>query len=85
MAFLQQAGEMTGIDFSQAVGHLQESISFIPEVAGAIQQGDLVKAALCFERVAEAETKAFTELSKTAVAALSSARAWPADCRRSPV
>jgi hypothetical protein len=70
IAFLQQAGEMSGVDFSEAVGHLQESISLIPEVAGAIQQGNLTKAAFCFERVAEAETKAFTELSKTAVAAL---------------
>jgi hypothetical protein len=68
--YLQQAGEMTGIDFSQAVKHLRESISFIPEVAGAIQQGDIVKAALCFERVAEAETKAYTELSKVLGAAL---------------
>jgi hypothetical protein len=55
---------MTGIDFSEAVRHLQESISFIPEVAGAIQQGDLVKAALCFERVAEAETKTYMALTK---------------------
>jgi hypothetical protein len=47
ITFLLQAGEMTEIDFSKAVRHLQESISFIPEVAGAIQQGDLAKAALC--------------------------------------
>jgi hypothetical protein len=47
IAFLQQAGEMTGIKFSEAVGYLQETISIIPEVAGAIQQGDLAKAALC--------------------------------------
>jgi hypothetical protein len=70
IAFLHQAGEMAGVDFSESVGYLQESISIIPEAAGAIQQGDLVKAALCFERVAVAETKAYTELSKTAIAAL---------------
>ena len=64
IAFLQQAGEMTGIDFSQAVGHLQESLSFIPEVAGAIKQGNLLKAALCFERIAEAEVKAYAALNK---------------------
>jgi hypothetical protein len=55
---------MSGVDFSQPVGLLQESISFIPEIAGAIQQGDLVKAALCFEQIAEAETKAYLALNK---------------------
>jgi hypothetical protein len=70
IAFLQQAGEMAGVDFSVAVGHLQESISFIPEVAGAIQQNNLAKAALGFEQVAEAEAKAFSALSKAVGATL---------------
>jgi hypothetical protein len=64
IAFLQQAGEMSGVDFSEAVGHLQEPILFISEVAGAIQQNDLEKAARCFEHMAEAETRAYTALSK---------------------
>jgi hypothetical protein len=70
IAFLQQAGEMSGVDYSQAVGYLQESISLIPEVAGAIQLNDLARAALGFERVAEAETRAFSALSKAVGAAL---------------
>jgi len=70
IAFLQEAGEMAGIDFTKAIGHLQESISFIPEVAWAIQQNDLSKAALCIERVAEAETLAYELLSEQVGAAL---------------
>ena len=70
IAFLQQSGEMAGVDFSQAVEHLQETISVIPEIAGAIQQNDLQKAALCFERVAEAETLAYVMLSKAVGVAL---------------
>ena len=70
IAFLLQAGEMARVDFSEAVGHLQESISSIPEIAGAIQQNDLARAALGFERVAEAETRAFSALSKAVGAAL---------------
>jgi len=70
IAFLHQAGQMAGVDFSEAVGHLQESISLIPEAAGAIQLNDLVRAALGFERVAEAETRAFSALRKAVGAAL---------------
>jgi hypothetical protein len=70
IAFLQQAGDMSGGDFSQAVGYFQESISLIPEVAEAIQLNDLARAALGFERVAEAETRAFSALSKAVGAAL---------------
>jgi hypothetical protein len=70
IAFLQQAEEMSGLDFSQVVGHFQGSISVIPEIAGAIQQDDLARAALGFERVAEAETRAFSALRKAVGTAL---------------
>ncbi|HVP21414.1 MAG TPA: hypothetical protein VMS73_06085 [Anaerolineaceae bacterium] len=70
IAFLQQAREIAGVDFSEAVGHFQESISVIPEIAGAIRQNDLARAALGFERVAKAEISAFSALSKAVGTAL---------------
>jgi hypothetical protein len=69
IAFLQQAGGISGVDFSQAILYLQESISIIPEIAGAIQQNDLAIAAMGFKRVSDAETIAFSALSKAVCAA----------------
>ncbi|GAP12413.1 NlpC/p60-like transpeptidase [Longilinea arvoryzae] len=62
--FLKEAGEMAGLDFSPAVGWLNESMAIVPGLAGAIRQADLEKAAACFDRFAEAETKAFLEMAK---------------------
>jgi hypothetical protein len=64
IAFLQEAEAMAGIDFSRTVCHLRESIAVIPELADAIRRNDLDKAAACFDRMAEVETKAFTELNR---------------------
>ncbi len=64
IAFLQEAGPFAGLDFSGAIGWLSESMATIPELAEAIRGSDLGKAAACFDRVADAETKAFAELSK---------------------
>jgi hypothetical protein len=55
---------MAGLDFSTAISRLRESIAAIPEVAEAIRRNDLEEAAACFDRVAEVEAEAFTELSK---------------------
>ncbi|HVP20925.1 MAG TPA: BtrH N-terminal domain-containing protein [Anaerolineaceae bacterium] len=64
IAFLQEAGEMAGLDFSGAVDHLRESIAIVPGLAGAIQQNDLEKAANCLDQIAEVEAKAYSGLSK---------------------
>lgn len=55
---------MVGLDFSPAIGHLRDSIAINPELAGAIQQIDLGKAALNLARIAEVEARAYTELGQ---------------------
>jgi hypothetical protein len=62
VAFLQDAGEMAGIDFSRAIQRLCESMEAVPELAGAIERRDLQRAGTCFERMAAAETAAYREL-----------------------
>lgn len=69
VVFLQEAGRLAGLDFSQAIMEMGESIDTIPELAGAIQRNDLEKAATCFDRVAEAEAAAYRELAKIVGAA----------------
>ena len=64
IAFLQEAGEATGLDFSEAISQLHESMATIPILAEAIRQNDLETAATCFNRVADAETGAYVELSR---------------------
>lgn len=59
IAFLQEAGALAGLDFSVAISRLRESIATIPELAEAICRNDLKEAAACFDRVAEAEAKAY--------------------------
>jgi hypothetical protein len=64
IAFLQEAEAMAGLDFSEAINHLRESISVIPELAHAIRRKDLGEAAACFDHMAKAETKVYTGLSR---------------------
>jgi hypothetical protein len=64
ITFLQEAGIMTGLDVSQAVRWLSESMATVPELAGAICRVDLRTAAACFGHIAEAETQAYRELSR---------------------
>jgi hypothetical protein len=64
IAFLQEAGEMAGLDFSLAVQRLCESMGVVPELAEAIRQKELEKAGACFAHMAEAETEAYLELSR---------------------
>ena len=66
IAFLQEAGAMAELDFSAAISRLRESPAVIPELAEAIRRNDLDQAAACFERIAEVETEAYTELSRIA-------------------
>ena len=64
LAFLQEAGPLAGLDFSAAIVCLSESLETIPGVADAIGANDLAQAAAGFERIAAAETKAYTMLSR---------------------
>ena len=64
VAFLQEAGEIAGLDFSKAVDRFREVIGTIPSLAEAIQQGRLTDAAVFFGRIAEKEKEAYTELGK---------------------
>ena len=62
--FLQEAGAMAGLDFSRALSQLRESTTTIPRLAQAVRENDLGETAACFHRIAEAEAKAYSELSK---------------------
>jgi hypothetical protein len=62
--FLQEAGAMAGLNFTEAINRLCESIAFIVELAEAIRQGRLEDAAGYFDRIAQAETEAYACLSK---------------------
>lgn len=64
ITFLQQAREMAGLDFSEVIHWLCQSIDTIPELAEAICGNELEKAAASFNRMAEAEAEAYTVLSK---------------------
>ena len=62
ITFLEQAGAMAGLDFSAAIERFKRGMEIIPEIANAIQQGDLAQAANGFARVAQLEKEAFTIL-----------------------
>lgn len=62
--FLQEAGEMAGLDFSDAIRWLNDSMAIVPELAGAIRRSDLTAAAACFERIAQVEGEAYQALWK---------------------
>jgi hypothetical protein len=64
ITFLQEAEALAGLDLSRAIDWLNGSIATIPSLAEAIRRNDLKEAAACFDHVAEAETEAFTELSR---------------------
>jgi len=64
IAFLQEAEFLAGLDFSEAISRLRESIATIPELAEAIGRTNLEKAAVCFDRVADVEAEAYKSLSK---------------------
>lgn len=67
ITFLGEAGALAGIDFSEAIDWLHQSMAVIPALAEAIRRHDLEGAAACFNRVADVETKAFTALSQVMI------------------
>jgi hypothetical protein len=64
ISFLEQAGEMANLDFSEAINQFRAGMAVLPEIAEAIQQEDLSKAAAGFARVAENEKIAYSILLK---------------------
>lgn len=66
IAFLEQAGEMAGLDVAQGVTGLRQSMTLIPVIHQAICSGDLRSAADGFSRVADTEERAFRALSEAA-------------------
>lgn len=64
ITFLQEAEAMTGLDFSGAIGRLGESMATIPQLAEAIRQGHLEKAATHMGHIADEEAQAYAELSR---------------------
>lgn len=64
ITFLEEAGAAVGLDFSEAVALLRQSIAVAPGLVEAIRRDDLREAAVCFERMAEVETAAYTTLRK---------------------
>ncbi len=64
IAFLEEAGPMAELDFSEAIGWLRGAMTIIPLLAEAIRQRHLEEAAASFSRIAEREMQAYAELSK---------------------
>ncbi len=62
IAFLEQAGPLSEVDFSAAIERIQRGMELIPGIAHAIQQGDLPRAAHGFAMVAQLEKEAYTIL-----------------------
>jgi hypothetical protein len=62
ITFLEQAGEIAGLDFSDAIHQLRNAMSMIPGIAEAIQQDHIKEAAAGFAGIAETERKAYTTL-----------------------
>jgi hypothetical protein len=64
ISFLEQAGAMANLDLSEATYLFRASMAILPEIADAIQQEELSKAAEGFSKVAEHEKKAYLILQK---------------------
>jgi hypothetical protein len=62
ITFLEQAGEMVGLDFSEAIHWLANSTSMIPTIAKAIREDNLKEAASGFLRIAQKERETYTIL-----------------------
>jgi hypothetical protein len=63
ITFLEHAGAMAGMDFSEAINRFKITIEILPKIAEAIQNDDLPEASKGFASVAEIEKEAFTILS----------------------
>ena len=60
--FLEQAGEMAGLDFSVAINLFHSAMAILPIIAKAIQQDNLTDAAAGFAFIAETEKEAYSVL-----------------------
>jgi hypothetical protein len=60
--FLEQAGEMTGLDFSEAIIRFNSTMAMLPIIAKAIQQDNLADAAEGFTMIADKEKEAYAIL-----------------------
>ena len=60
--FLEQAGEMAGLDFSEAIHRLHIAMDMLPNIAESIQRENLPDAAAGFAFIAEKEKEAYTIL-----------------------
>lgn len=63
IVFLEQAQQLANLEFTPAIQELQSAMDVIPEIAQAIQQGDLRQAAAGFSVIAEKEKQAYQILS----------------------
>jgi hypothetical protein len=64
ISFLEQAGSMASLDFSEAIKRFQATMNMLPKIAKAIQQDKLLDVAAGFASIAEIENEAFTKLFK---------------------
>ena len=62
IAFLEEAGPMAGLDFSEPITRLGATVALVPQLARAIREMRLEDAAVCFGRIAEAEREAYSLL-----------------------
>ncbi|TET52987.1 MAG: hypothetical protein E3J64_04255 [Anaerolineales bacterium] len=66
VSFLREAGELAGLDVSEAVARLEETIASIPQLAAAVREIRLEEAAASFRRIADCEAEAYALLQGTA-------------------
>jgi hypothetical protein len=62
ITFLEQAGEMANLDFSEAIGQFRAGMSVLPTIAAAIRDSNFHQASNGFAEVAIHEQDAFTRL-----------------------
>jgi hypothetical protein len=63
ITFLEEAGAMAGLDFSESIRRLRASMAIISHLAGAVRQDRLEEAAAHVRHIAQEETEAYTALS----------------------
>lgn len=62
VTFLEQAAGMTGLDFSQPIECFNRVIRTVPQIAQAIQEGDLRAASQGFGQIAQLDNQAYSLL-----------------------
>ncbi len=64
ITFLEEAGPMAKLDFSEAIVRIRNAMAIIPQLAQAIQHTRLDEAGECFHSIAEYEKQAYEELGR---------------------